>query len=84
MTDNSFCDVYLRNVVLVTDFSGAGKSTALKGYEDFSYEAMDNVPLELMKPVQFSDSAERHITSGGSICTWGLDTGTWKTCENKL
>ena len=36
-------------VLLVTGMSGAGKSTALKVFEDLGYEAVDNIPLSLLK-----------------------------------
>ena len=36
-------------VVLVTGMSGAGKSTALKMLEDLGYEAIDNLPLRLLR-----------------------------------
>lgn len=36
-------------VVLVTGLSGAGMSTALKGLEDLGYEAIDNLPISLVK-----------------------------------
>jgi UPF0042 nucleotide-binding protein len=35
-------------VLLVTGVSGAGRSTALKALEDMGYEAMDNIPLDLL------------------------------------
>ncbi len=35
-------------VLLVTGMSGAGKSSALKAFEDMGYEAIDNVPLTLL------------------------------------
>ena len=35
-------------IVMVTGMSGAGKSTALKVLEDLGYEAVDNLPLNLM------------------------------------
>jgi len=35
-------------VVLVTGLSGAGRSTALKVLEDLGYEAIDNLPLDLL------------------------------------
>ncbi len=35
-------------VVLVTGMSGAGKTTALKVFEDMDFEAIDNVPLSLL------------------------------------
>ena len=36
-------------VVLVTGMSGAGKTTALKLFEDMAFEAIDNVPLSLLE-----------------------------------
>lgn len=38
-------------VVLVTGMSGAGRSTALKAFEDMGYEAVDNLPLSLLGSV---------------------------------
>lgn len=38
-----------RDVVVITGMSGAGKSTALKAFEDLGYEAVDNVPLFLLR-----------------------------------
>ena len=36
-------------VLLVTGLSGAGKTSALKALEDIGYEAVDNVPLSLLR-----------------------------------
>jgi UPF0042 nucleotide-binding protein len=36
-------------VLLVTGMSGAGKSTVLKALEDIGYEAVDNMPLRLLR-----------------------------------
>lgn len=38
-----------RRIVLVTGMSGAGKTTALKALEDVGFEAIDNLPLRLMR-----------------------------------
>ena len=35
--------------VLVTGMSGAGKTSALKAFEDMDFEAIDNVPLSLLE-----------------------------------
>jgi len=40
-----------RRVRLVTGLSGAGKSTALKAFEDFGYEVVDNLPLSLLDAI---------------------------------
>ena len=36
-------------VVLVTGMSGAGKTSALKAFEDLHFEAIDHVPLSLLE-----------------------------------
>ncbi len=40
-------------VVLVSGLSGAGKTTALKLLEDMGYEAVDNLPLSLLRRLTF-------------------------------
>lgn len=37
-----------RRFLVVTGMSGAGRSTALKTFEDMGYEAVDNLPLSLL------------------------------------
>lgn len=41
-------DKPLQRVVLVTGPSGAGRSTAINALEDLGYEAIDNIPLNLI------------------------------------
>ena len=36
------------NILLITGLSGAGKSTALSALEDLDYEAIDNLPINLL------------------------------------
>ena len=67
----------LLNVVLVTGVSGAGKSTALRALEDLGYEAVDNVPLGLMKRLLFSDNGNGNIVIGVDIRTRGLNARTF-------
>jgi len=38
-----------QTVVIVTGMNGAGKTTALKAFEDMGYEAVDNLPLSLLE-----------------------------------
>jgi UPF0042 nucleotide-binding protein len=38
----------LKELVIVTGISGAGKASALKSFEDLGYHAVDNLPLELL------------------------------------
>lgn len=44
-------DEAVNRIVLVTGVSGAGRSTALKSFEDVGYEAVDNLPLTLLESV---------------------------------
>lgn len=46
-------------IVLVTGVSGAGRSTALKSFEDLGYEAVDNLPLTLLESVVLGGAPER-------------------------
>src|SRR6516225_1952279 len=38
-----------KELVILTGISGAGKASALKTFEDLGYQAVDNLPLELMQ-----------------------------------
>ena len=38
-------------IALITGRSGAGRSTAIKAFEDLGYEAIDNLPLAVLKRV---------------------------------
>jgi RNase adapter protein RapZ len=38
-----------KELVILTGISGAGKASALKAFEDLGYQAVDNLPLELMQ-----------------------------------
>ena len=38
-----------KELVILTGISGAGKASALKAFEDLGYQAVDNLPLELMR-----------------------------------
>jgi UPF0042 nucleotide-binding protein len=40
---------HLRRVMLISGLSGAGKSSALKALEDLGFEAIDNLPLYLLR-----------------------------------
>ncbi|MSO92383.1 MAG: RNase adapter RapZ [Rhodospirillales bacterium] len=42
-------------VVLVTGMSGAGKSSTLKALEDLGYEAVDNLPLSLLRTLVLTE-----------------------------
>lgn len=49
----------VKRIVLVTGVSGAGRSTALKSFEDLGYEAVDNLPLTLLESVVLGESPGR-------------------------
>jgi RNase adapter protein RapZ len=48
-----------RRLLVVTGMSGAGRSTALKALEDLGYEAVDNLPLSLLRSLIEAAPAER-------------------------
>lgn len=48
MTKQNFNKNNSLNVLLITGMSGAGKSTALSMLEDLDYEAIDNLPINLL------------------------------------
>src|SRR5215213_7658586 len=51
-----------RPVVVVTGMSGAGLSTALKCLEDLGYEAVDNLPMNMVDAlVEQGDLASRPV-----------------------
>ncbi len=55
-------------LVLVTGMSGAGRSTSLKALEDLGFEAVDNLPVTLLKRlVQGGDRAQRPLAVGVDI-----------------
>jgi UPF0042 nucleotide-binding protein len=51
-------------VVLVTGMSGAGRSTSLKVLEDLGYEAIDNLPLDLMSAILSEGAVTRPLAVG--------------------
>jgi UPF0042 nucleotide-binding protein len=52
-------------LVIVSGLSGAGKTTALKAFEDVGYEAVDNLPLTLLESVAASRGRERQALAVG-------------------
>jgi UPF0042 nucleotide-binding protein len=68
-------------VVLITGLSGAGHSTALKAFEDLGYEAVDNLPLSLLRSLVAAESVEaatleRPVAIGVDIRTRGFAVDT--------
>lgn len=56
-----------RRLVLVTGMSGAGRSLALKILEDLGYEAVDNLPLDLLEALVPEGEAPRPLAVGVDI-----------------
>lgn len=57
-------------VVVVTGLSGAGKTLALKAFEDMGYEAVDNLPLSLLgNVVRRGEGPRRPLAVGIDIRT---------------
>ena len=61
-----------RHIVILSGISGAGKTTALKSFEDIGYEAIDNPPFALLLPLLAAPPAAR-IVVGVDARTLGLD-----------
>ncbi|MEL7090143.1 MAG: RNase adapter RapZ [Pseudomonadota bacterium] len=53
-----------RRVVMVTGPAGAGRSSALRSLEDLGYEAIDNMPLRLLRALLDDPEATRSLALG--------------------
>ena len=58
-------------LVIISGLSGAGKTVALKQYEDLGYYCIDNLPLALVPPM--IDTALNHATRRYDRLALGLD-----------
>lgn len=56
-------------LVLVTGMSGAGRSSALKAFEDMGFEAVDNMPLSLLGSLAAGGPTARSIAVGVDVRT---------------
>jgi RNase adapter protein RapZ len=64
----------MSEVVVVTGMSGAGRTTCLKFLEDFGFEAVDNLPVNLMARVlRGDDPGPDRLAIGVDSRTRGLD-----------
>src|SRR4051812_3627691 len=52
-------------VVLVTGMAGAGRSLALKFFEDLGYEAVDNLPISMLRMLIRTSGIDRAPTAAG-------------------
>lgn len=63
-----------QSVLLITGMSGAGKTTALKAFEDLGFECIDNLPLRLLRRLLRRDATDAaHI---GHQLAIGVDVRT--------
>jgi UPF0042 nucleotide-binding protein len=53
-------------VVLVTGMAGAGRSLALKFFEDLGYEAVDNLPISMLRMLIRTSVADRAAARAGA------------------
>ena len=51
-------------LILVSGPAGAGRTTAIRSLEDFGFEAIDNLPLDLVKSVLKPKKATGKIAIG--------------------
>ncbi len=61
-------------VLVVTGMSGAGKSTALRVFEDLGYEAIDNIPVALLERLLSPTSEGPGARHGGIAATVDIRT----------
>lgn len=67
MTPSS--DTTTRNIIFVTGMSGAGKSTALKVFEDYGFEAVDNLPVSLLSNLVLPGDHDGSVAIGVDVRT---------------
>ena len=65
-----------QHVLLVTGLAGAGKSTLLDALEDLGWEAIDNVPVRLLKRLVATETGERVPDELRGPLAIGFDTRT--------
>ena len=61
-------------LLIITGLSGAGRSTCLKVFEDLNFEAVDNLPLNLLRrALSAKDGPERDLAVGMDSRTSGFE-----------
>jgi len=73
MTDSTASSDDRSHVILVTGVSGAGKSSALKDFEDLGFEAVDNLPLSLFDRLLASGDVPGGLAIGVDVRTRDFD-----------
>jgi UPF0042 nucleotide-binding protein len=64
-----------KRILLVTGMAGAGKTTALKTFEDLGWEVVDNLPLSLLDRLLGTPPSEGSAEEGRSLAL-GIDSRT--------
>ncbi len=59
-----------KNVIIITGFSGSGKSTALSTFEDAGFHCIDNMPIQLVSEFLTSDQTTSRKVAGWAF---GMD-----------
>jgi len=77
MTEDTPTEQQATRVIFVTGVSGAGMGTALKALEDLGYEAIYNLPLELIEPVLTGDGATPAVAIGVDIRSRGFEAAAF-------
>lgn len=65
-------------IVIITGMSGAGKSTALKAFEDCGFETFDNIPLSLATHFIINEKTTKNLAIGFDIRTRDFKPETLK------
>jgi len=65
----------VQRIVVVTGMNGAGKTTALKAFEDLGYEAVDNLPLSLLERLVHTEDDRAAIRPDRPLAI-GVDSRT--------
>ncbi len=72
----------MNKVIIVTGLSGAGKTTALKILEDTGYEAVDNLPCQLLKKI-VNKKLKNNLAIGIDIRSRKFDASVIKSVINE-
>ncbi len=71
------------HIIILSGFSGSGKTTALKAFEDIGYEAIDNPPFPLLVPLLEEPPGEQ-LVIGVDARTRGIDVPALLACRQRL
>jgi RNase adapter protein RapZ len=76
MNDSKVSETSRNKIVLISGMSGAGKSSALRQFEDMGWEIADNVPLSLLLSMvdQFGEAGDLNLALGVDFRTRGFST----------